>query len=303
MRPLELLERSSHLRAVEGRAAATAKNYSADTRRFLVWLDNRSAIPDVTPHDIRSYLVALDDAGRSASTRRGVSYALRAFYDFLIIEEIAKDNPARAVPAIRAYRPEIRPYSGNAMAEIEESLPEDETLRGRLIAAMVLTLRYTGIRAGELRGAKLQWLNLSERRLRVLGKGNKPRSLLLPKVLVDALDKYLTDVRPQLPNSPWLFPNPDRRCGSDTHQFTLQSIARITQRAAMRAGTASEKNNPHLWRHSFATDLLRRGTDIHKVQRLLGHSSINTTTVYLHLVDDDLQAAIDDAFGDGTEDR
>lgn len=291
-------EFNAFLRAVEGLSAATARNYAGDVLRFLIWLDRTqpdTSLSEVTPTQVRRYVVWMQDQEKTASTRRGAIYALRRYFDYAISQGLAETNPAKLVPAVRADRPDIRPFTRTEVMRMEQALRKDPSPRGRLAYAVVTTLRYTGLRSGEVRGLITDRVDLDHRRLRVLGKGGKPRAVPIPRPLTAVLVPYLSEVRPSLPASPWLFPNPDVRCGSATRQFSAASIARITERAATLAGIDGE-SNPHRWRHTFATEMLRRGADLHTVQRLLGHASISTTTVYLHLVDDDLQDAVDAAF-------
>ena len=114
--------------------------------------------------------------------------------------------------------------------------------------------------------------------------------------LVPILGDYVTSLRPALAKSPFFFVNPSaQRGGPYEGRYGPMTVAKVVQ----RAGTAAEvsgRHFPHRWRHSYATSLLRRGADIHVVQRLLGHSNIATTTRYLHLSDADLSDAVDKAF-------
>jgi integrase/recombinase XerD len=112
--------------------------------------------------------------------------------------------------------------------------------------------------------------------------------------LAEALREYLSDVRPSLPGSEYFFANPRgnrRYCG----RYGPRALHDLVCEAGKAAGVTG-RNHAHRWRHTYATSLLRRGVDIHTVQRLMGHSNIATTTRYLHLVDDDLLDAVDRAY-------
>jgi len=125
---------------------------------------------------------------------------------------------------------------------------------------------------------------------------SKERVVPVPPALMAVLEHYITTIRPALPHSKFLFVNPN---SARTRKFNGRYGARSVAHLVLAAGTGagiSGRHFPHRWRHSYATSLLRRGTDIHVVQRLLGHSNIATTTRYLHLSDTDLADAVDRAF-------
>jgi site-specific recombinase XerD len=106
----------------------------------------------------------------------------------------------------------------------------------------------------------------------------------------------LTNLRPELSASAFFFASPSSHRG-DRYEGRLgpPSVANLVRRAGSEAGVTG-RHFPPRWRHSYATSLLRRGVDIHVVQRLMGHSNITTTTRYLHLSDADLSEAVDKAF-------
>ena len=138
-------------------------------------------------------------------------------------------------------------------------------------------------------------MDLDARRLSVVGKGDKPRIVPLPPPLVPVLDEYL-NLRSELPKSAFFFANPGSHHGDRYEgRFGPTCVASLVSRAGTEAGVAG-RHFPHRWRHTYATSLLRRGVDIHVVQRLMGHVNIATTTRYLHLCDADLSAAVDRAF-------
>jgi integrase/recombinase XerD len=133
-------------------------------------------------------------------------------------------------------------------------------------------------------------------RLSVVGKGDKPRIVPIARPLVPILDDYLRTLRPELPSSAFFFANPSAHRGERYHgRLGPPTVAKIVGRACTGAGVAG-RHFAHRWRHSYATSLLRRGVDIHVVQRLLGHSNIATTIRYLHLSDADLTEAVERAF-------
>jgi len=162
--------------------------------------------------------------------------------------------------------------------------------------APIDTFRYAGLRLTELVTLPTDDVNLDDRRISVIGKGSKQRVVPMPPVLANTLVDYLDNLRPDLPKSKYLFANP---ASPKKSTFYGSYCPRVVQDLVREAGENADipgRHFPHRWRHSYATSLLRRGVDIHVVQRLLGHSSITTTTRYRHLDDDDLAHAVDVAF-------
>ena len=198
------------------------------------------------------------------------------------------------VPGARKARTEI--YTDAEADQILAWAADQPGVRGQLGHAVLATLRYTGLRRNEVSVLRLDGVDLDARRLSVVGKGDKPRIVPLAPPLVPILDDYLSTVRPEVAKSPFFFANPSAHRG---HPYEGRFGPICVTRLVSRAGTGAEvggRHFPHRWRHSYATSLLRRGVDIHVVQRLMGHSDIATTTRYLHLCDADLSDAVERAF-------
>ncbi len=119
-------------------------------------------------------------------------------------------------------------------------------------------------------------------------------STTIPRLLADVLREYIDEVRPRLPASTYLFANL-RGNRSLRGRYGARALHNLVVEAGTGAGVTG-RHHPHRWRHTYATSLVRRGEDIHVVQRLMGHSNIATTSRYLHLSDADLLEAIDRAF-------
>ena len=168
--------------------------------------------------------------------------------------------------------------------------------RWRIGYVVLATLRYTGLRRNEIALLRLHQVDLEDRRISLVGKGDKARIVPIAPPLVPILDDYLTTLRPAHPKSAFFFVNPSAQSGgTNAGRFGPWSVSVLVRDGGAGAGV-SGRHFPHRWRHSYATSLLRRGVDIHVVQRLLGHANIATTTRYLHLSDADLTDAVDKAF-------
>jgi site-specific recombinase XerD len=287
----------SHLRLLENRPKTTADTYRSHVKGFLSYLATTYpsvSLSAVTPFHIRAWL--LHEASReiTAVTRSNDVFALRSFYRFLIAEGLSEVNPAALVTLPSPNRPRVEIYSDPEADAIIEWASSQTGLRWQVGRAMLLTLRYTGLRVNELVNLCNEEIDLDARRISLVGKGRKPRVVPIPRLLAAVLREYLDQVRPRLPASPYFFVNPRGNRKLRGH-YGPRALYDLVLEAGTSAGVAG-RHFPHRWRHSYATSLVRRGEDIHVVQRLMGHSNIATTTRYLHLQDADLLAAIDRAF-------
>lgn len=237
--------------------------------------------------------------GIAAATRSSALFGLRSFFEYLRSEDLIDVNPTATikVPGARKLRTEVyTDAEADLMLAWAGDLPGK---RGRVGYAVLATLRWTGLRRNEVSMLRLDQVDLESRRISLVGKGDKARIVPIAPPLVPILDDYLTSLRPALAKSAFFFVNPSAQHGGRYEgRYGPATVAKLVQRAGTGAGV-SGRHFPHRWRHSYATALLRRGVDIHVVQRLLGHSNIATTTRYLHLSDADLTDAVDRAFPAG----
>jgi integrase/recombinase XerD len=203
--------------------------------------------------------------------------ALRAFYKWAEAEKHLSANPAANLSLPRRWKRLPKSLSDQDIQKLLQ--PENSATPQALCDQAVLELAYaSGLRLAELRGLRLEQLQLESGFINVIGKGNKERVVPVGRHASAALKKYLETGRPKLvtkrsPANVFLTTR-----GTPFAPVTLW--LRIKQRAR-RAGL--ERVTPHMLRHSFATHLLEHGADLRVIQELLGHSSINTTEVYTHV--------------------
>jgi integrase len=175
-------------------------------------------------------------------------------------------------------RSRIEFYSDPEADSIIEWTAAQPGLRWQVGRVLLLTLRYSGLRAGELVSLRTEEVDLDDRRISLVGKGRKPRVIPIPHLLADVLREYLEELRPKLPASPYLFANP-RGNWSLHGRYGPRALHNLVVEAGTSAGVAG-RHFAHRWRHTYATSLVRRGEDIHVVQRLMGHSNnINVPSV------------------------
>ena len=157
--------------------------------------------------------------------------------------------------------------------EIQALINAAKTQKSKLIIAFLYS---TGIRVSELVNLKVNDLDLEACKGIVKGKGNKQRVIFLNKGLAEKLKEYLQNKKPES----YIF--------SDEKPITARNVQKIIKRAAKKAGL-NKKVTPHTLRHSFATHHLEEGTDIRRIQVLLGHSRIDTTQIYTKVSNKDLE--------------
>lgn len=233
-------------------------------RRGLLWATRQDA------------LAFLAEAARHPKTRNLLLSDLRAFYRFGRERGWRKRDPTRDIARVPEPKNLPRPVPYDAAVRLLEA--------GHLVSERAFTivalLLYTGMRREEAATLPRAALDLSERRARVMGKGSKERIIPLHPELVEILRAWLG----HLNGSGYVFPSA-RGYRPHMHSVTLWGDVK---KAAAAAGLAGEVA-PHRLRHTFATELLRGGTDIRHVQELLGHASLSSTQIYTKVVVEDLE--------------
>lgn len=270
-----------HYLAAERRLAAnTIQAYHSDLSSFLDYL-TKQKITDLkqikTPH-IRDYLALCRKKGISTrSNARRVS-SLRAFFRFLISENLITENPTGVIdlPKPGRHLPKVL-----TVPEVSRLLEGAGTLSPLALRnnAMLHMLYATGMRVSELVKLPVAAVNLTGGHIRVFGKGSKERLIPFGEEAKERLENYLSDARPNLlknKNSDYLFVT------SRGSAMTRLRFWQIIQESALTAGI-KQKISPHVLRHSFATHLLEHGADLRSVQLMLGHADIATTQIYTHV--------------------
>lgn len=271
----------SYLRIERGLADNSIQNYTFDVERLSSFLESHAIT--VSPVDIGEsvlqdfiYQVAKEVNARSQAR---IISGLKSFFSYLIFEGYRSDNPLELIetPRIGRKLPDTLSVAevDKLIASIDLSTPEGE--RNKVILE---TLYGCGLRVSELTVLKISDLYFDEGFVRVTGKGNKQRFVPLSKYNQKLIEQYKVLVRSYLDiqkgHEDTLFLN---RRGA---QLTRAMIFTIIRRLADKIGL-QKKVSPHTFRHSYATHLLENGADLRSIQLLLGHESITTTEVYVHL--------------------
>lgn len=277
-RPQDFEDYLRHVALERGLAKNTVAAYRTDVGQFLDHLEAagiapRAASPDV----IGDYLWGLSQRGLRPATLFRKVESLRSFYGFLAAEGRVPDDPTRHVRAPKV--PEKLPdYLSEAEVERLMDMEPGASFDTVRTKALLELLYATGARVSELLGLRPEALNLSERWIRVYGKGGKERVIPFHERAKKALARWLRVREARFsakPSDGELFVN--RRGGKLDRSRFWRDLSELGKRAGL------DGVHPHLLRHSFATHLLRKGADLRAVQELLGHSSLTTTQIYTHL--------------------
>jgi integrase/recombinase XerD len=260
------------------RAPRTVEAY----RRDLTHLTGRLGKPlgSTSTDDLRTYLAELRAGGLAPATISRRISAARAFYAHQVLLGVRTDNPAAELESPRR-RPKLPRTLSPREAERLIEAAAGTTPRALRDAALVELLYGGGLRVSEAVGLERAGIDLDERLVRCVGKGNKERIVPIGRSATEALRRYLSRGRPYLDRRlrPELFLN------AKGGPLTRAGAFLILRRLAEQAGLEADRVHPHLLRHSFATHLLEGGADLRSVQEMLGHADLATTQIYTHVSD------------------
>ncbi len=279
------LERSLSPNSIEA-----YENDVAKLRSFLEVHQIEISPLQVKTGHLRSMLQWCAKLGMQARSQARLISGLRAFFRYLLLENLIQDDPAENLDTPRLGRKlpvtlDVEEID-KMIAAIDLSKPEGE--RNKVI---IETLFSCGLRVSELVGLKISDLHPQSGILKVTGKGNKERLVPLPGSLSRMIEQYIRLVRSQGPlkngEEDIVFLNRNGR------RLTRVMVFIVVKNLAIKSGIR-KKISPHTFRHSFATSLVEGGADLRAVQEMLGHESITTTEIYTHLDRDYLRQVIRD---------
>lgn len=265
-----------HLEFERNLSPATLKAYRRELARFVDHAAEVHPSPaEVKTSDIRGWVARLWQRRLQPRSLERALSSIRTYFSFLVAEGIVHANPAIAVPLPRKEHSQPEVVDRYAIEDLLESFPD--TAAGRRDLAMIEVLYGAGLRVGELVSLNMDDLSLTDRLLRVRGKGRKERIVPFGRRAADAVRAYLPH------RAGWRKVSGD----GDEPLFVNQRGGRLSDRSvrrilneAVRRTADLHRLHPHALRHAFATHLLEAGMDLRAIQELLGHSSLATTQVY-----------------------
>ena len=258
-----LRERMIEDMTLAGLALGTRQVYTQAVRRLAVHC--RRSPDQLSEEEVRSYLLELRKQGAARGTFKiGLTASASSTSTHSVVVGICSGKKRVVVPGQKRL-----PYA----------LSDDQVrqllghVRNAIPRTCLATMYACGLRIGEATTLEIRSIDRANQVLRIIGKGDKERLVLLPQPVLDELGTLWRTHR----NPRWLFPN---RCGDGplNQRVLSHTFAAAADRAGIRSGVTS-----HALRHSYATRLIENGVDIRLVQILLGHTRIATTTIYTHL--------------------
>jgi integrase/recombinase XerD len=245
----------------------------------------------VKPKDLQGLLQNINEIGMSAYSQARILSGIKAFYKYLLFEELIQDDPTALIegPKIGRKLPDTLSYSEieSLLNAIDLSTPEGARNR-----AMLEVLYSSGLRVSELVELKMTNVHFEDGFLRVIGKGNKERLVPVGRDAMKYLKSYYEEIRGKSPLKP-----PQK--GFESYVFLNRNGRKLTRvmiftiiKNLARTINLNKNISPHTFRHSFATHLIEGGADLRAVQEMLGHESITTTEIYTHLDRDYLRQVI-----------
>ncbi len=270
-----------YLKIERGLSKNSIENYSFDVKKLIRYVEehniNHTPIT-VNTEVIQSFIYSISKTINARTQSRLIS-GLKGFFSYLIFEDYRQTNPLDKIdsPKIGRKLPDTLSELeiDSLIGGIDLSKPEGERNR-----AILETLYGCGLRVSELTNLKLSDLFFDEDFIKITGKGNKQR--LVP--IMDTTKKYITIYRKEIRNHLNIKPeyNDILFLNRRGKQLTRAMIFTIVKQLAVKINL-NKTISPHTFRHSFATHLLENGADLRAIQLMLGHESITTTEIYMHL--------------------
>ncbi len=256
--------------------------YTEDVERFVKFLEEKKY--DLSPEKIQhthmtEFLEWLNGLDRSATTQSRVISGIRAFYKYLLLENLVSKNPTELLetPKLGRKLPDV--LNVDDIDQILKAV-DISTDKGHRDRTMLETMYSCGLRVSELVNLKISDLFFDTGFIRVIGKGDKQRLIPIGSEAIKYIDLYKSSVRVhtavQKGFEDFLFLN------NRGKKLTTVMVFLILKGLVAKIGMKKHVS-PHTFRHSFATHLVENGADLRSVQEMLGHESITTTEIYTHM--------------------
>ena len=260
----------------------TVEAYLRDLKKLSSFCTENKEIADSTKVSItilREFIIHLHECKSSSKSQARILSGIKSFYHYLSIENVIDANPCDKIDRPRIERKLPDTLSPDEINDIINSVDLSNP-HGERNRTILETLYSCGLRVSELINLKCSKLFLEDGFLIVTGKGNKERAVPLNKILIKYLKNYIRLIRShqdiETGHEDFVFLN------NRGKQLTRMMIFTIVKKHTEKAGI--KKNiSPHTFRHSFASHLLQGGADLRAIQTMLGHESISTTEIYMHI--------------------
>jgi integrase/recombinase XerD len=290
-----IAEFAAYLRLERGQSPRTSEEYARDIELFGEFLEPGHPkttaffkLPSTTTSDVRRFVMELMGPRKytPTSVRRKIA-ALRSYFALQKREGRRTDNPAQDVPPPKAAKRLPHVMSEPEVSKLLRTRVAGKTDFQRLRDIAIMELLYaSGIRRAELVSLNLSDVDLERRIMRVIGKGNKQRTVFINQASADAIRAYL-GVRPRTPDEALFLSKRKTRLSHRQAWVVFRQFAQLSG--------LTKHVTPHVMRHSFATHLLENGADLMTIKELLGHESLSTTQIYTNVSLEHMRRSYEDA--------
>ncbi|WP_161946577.1 tyrosine-type recombinase/integrase [Ureibacillus xyleni] len=266
----------------QNKSGETVAGYGKDLRIFNQYLEEQYNglvyIDEITENDLEDYICFLKEVRKlKPSSQNRYFSSIRSFFNYATRKKLLKQNIAQNVENVRYQRKE-REYLSKE--ELEDLF---DVIEHPIIKVAIITMAYTGIRVGELTKLTPDRVDLEKQLIKVLGKGNKERTIPISEKLLPILIDYAENIR--FEEARHFFGT--KKTGRLSAQYINNSLRLASKKIGLKQSISA-----HILRHSFATVLVHNDVNIVDLQRLLGHNSIRTTSIYLHTNHERLKEAV-----------
>jgi integrase/recombinase XerD len=281
----------SYLKLERSLSANSVEAYIHDIEKFVQFLDYRKidSTPDtITLQQLKAFVQWVNELGMTSISQARVISGIRAFYKYLLVEDLVDSDPATLLEAPKLSR-KLPVFL--SVEEIDKLIAAVDLSKaeGERNKAIIESLYSCGLRVSELVNLKLSCLYFEIGYIKVIGKGDKERIIPIGNSAIKQITIYLDHIRTHQHIKPGnedvLFLN--RRGAKLTRVMIFTIIKDLAKKIKLK-----KIISPHTFRHSFATHLIEGGADLRAVQEMLGHESITTTEIYTHLDREYLRSAI-----------
>lgn len=288
----ELSEFQDYLLNVRRYSSNTISSYSFDICDFTKFIRGLGKIfKDIKVDDVKSWILDLTERQIGKRSIKRKMSSLKSFYAWMYLQKKVDSDPFEYVHSPKATHALPDFFSEK---EIDSLLTANEKRTDKLKdrdQALLMLMFASGLRASEVVNLTFNQVDFDNRIMKVSGKGNKDRLVPFTNSAKESMLNYINGLRKDLlkEDTKYIFLN------SQGNKMTVRGLEYILDEIEAKTGLYG-KIHPHMLRHSFATKMLNRGADLRTIQELLGHSSIETTSIYTHVAYENMKETYEKTF-------
>lgn len=269
-----------YLRREKGLSNNTIVAYIKDIEQYIDHLEKHRKIKRanlIKKEDILAFLKVLRQHELTSQSIYRKLSSIKAFHKFLLLENEVVEDVSYSISSPKREKKIPEVLTIDEVVSLIDSLQGNDPIKMRNLA-LIETIYGSGLRVSELLNLRVSDVHLTEKYVKIVGKGNKERNVPLGDMSINAIREYITKARPKLLklDHNYLFVN------QYGNKLSRQGFYKLLSKICEDVGI-TKNVSPHTLRHSFATHLLENGVDLKTLQDLLGHEDISTTQIYTHI--------------------